>query len=248
MKPKIVASIEARMGSSRLPGKVLMEIHGKPALTHLVDRLNLCSKIDQIVVATSTNHSDDAIESWAEEVDIVCYRGSEEDVLGRVVEAHEFVGSDIIVEITGDSILTDPGIVDLGVETYLNNDCDVVTNCGNVLTFPMGVYVQVFSLESLKKVSLSEFDKTVREHVSLYFYENPHKYNIIDLIAPKEWTKPNYRFQLDYPEDLQFLRSIYSRLFPKHGEIFGIKDIMELLKFEKKLTDINIHCIEKPTR
>ena len=150
-KPRIVASIEARMGSSRLPGKVLMDIGGKPALHRLIQRLRKCKTLDEIVVATSKSATDDELEEWCKCNKIKCYRGSEEDV-DRVVQAHESVGSDLIVEITGDCP-TDPNIVDLGVETFLKNDTDVVTNCGSVLTWPMGQYVQVFPFRLLQQLN-----------------------------------------------------------------------------------------------
>ena len=169
---KIVATIEARMGSSRLPGKVLMPINGVPAIKKMIDRVKESRMIDDIVIATSTNKLDNKIALFAKEHNIKVFRGSEDDVLGRVVKACASVNGDIIVELTGDSILTDPEILDLGVETFLNNECDIVSNCGTYLTYPMGIYVQVFRYTDLKIISDTVTDPAVREHVSLYFYEN----------------------------------------------------------------------------
>lgn len=245
--PRIVASIEARMGSSRFPGKVLADICGQPALTRLVRRLRRCKKLDAIILATSTSHNDDVLENWAISENLDIHRGSEEDVLLRVVEAHTKMKTDIVVEITGDCILHDPEIIDMGIETFLENDCDVVTNARK-LSFPMGIDIQVFRLDDLKTVECSIDDPPVREHVSLYFYEHPEKYRIIHLFAPQRWHAPAYRFQLDYPEDHQFISQIYQRLEPEFGDNFGIEEIMALIRREPWLVNINRYCHEKSAR
>jgi len=244
---KVVASIEARMGSSRLPGKVLADICGRPALGRLVDRLRKCRMIDDIVLATSTSPIDDVLEDWARSESLAVYRGSEDDVLGRVVGAHRLMGSDVIVEITGDCPLLDPHIIDLGVETFFANDCDIVTNA-RLPSYPQGADVQVFEFNALENVSAHISDPAVREHVSLYFYETPTKYRIIHLIADHSQHRPELRLQLDYPEDLAFIREVYTHLLPKHGDIFGVRDILQLLDSVPNLNSINAHCQEKPLR
>lgn len=244
---RIIASIEARMGSSRFPGKVLADVCGQPALTRLVRRIRKCKKLDGIVLATSIAPNDDVLEKWAVSENLDIYRGSEDDVLKRVVEAHIKMKSDIIVEITGDCILHDPEIIDMGVETFLENECDVVTNVRK-LSFPMGVDIQVFQFDALKTVEKTVADESVREHVSLYFYEHPEIYRIIHLFAPARWYAPTYRFQLDYPEDHQFIQEVYSRLEPLYGDDFGVEEIMALIRNEPQLVDINHHCYEKLAR
>ena len=247
-RPRVVASIEARMGSSRLLGKVLMSINGKPAIQRLVDRLRMCQSLDDIVVATTTNASDDPLEKWCSDYGVACFRGSEEDVLNRVVEAHRFMRSDLVVEITGDCPLTDPQIVDLGVETFLSHSVDIVSNCGKSLTWPMGQYVQVFPLRLLAEVDRLIDDVAVHEHVSLYFYEHPEKYKLIELLSLQRWREPEWRMQLDYSEDLHFQNEVYSRLEPLHGEGFGIEEVVALLRREPQLLGINCHCQEKSAR
>ena len=245
---RVVASIEARMGSSRLPGKVLMDINGKPALWRLVDRLRRCNLLDDIVVATTKANSDDLLYEACQDYGVKCYRGSEGDVLERVVEAHVFMDSDIVVEITGDCPLTDPKVVDLGIETYLSHAVDVVTNCGNSLTWPMGQYVQVFSLDLLAKVEREVHDPAVREHVSLFFYENPDKFQIIELLAPYCWRRPDWRMQLDYPEDLLFQIAVYRNLEYLYGPFFGINEAIKYLDEHPEIVNLNIHCREKSAR
>lgn len=244
---RIVASIEARMGSSRLPGKVLMDVNGVPALSRLVRRLRLSECVSEIVLATSTAPSDDALAAWAVEEGVQIYRGSEEDVLQRVVEAHRMMRTDLIVEVTGDSPLLDPQVIDMGVQTFFANDCDVVSNTYRQ-TFPTGVDVQVFPFALLAEVAQTIQDPAVHEHVSLYFYEHPERYRVIHLQAPKRWRAPEYRLCLDYREDLDFVNTIYSRLGPGYGDDFGIEEIMTLLRREPKLLDVNMHCRKKAVR
>ncbi|MFN8455083.1 MAG: glycosyltransferase family protein [Anaerolineae bacterium] len=244
---RVIASIEARMGSSRLPGKVLTDIWGQPALTRLVHRLQRAKTLDGIILATSIAATDDILEEWATSLGIPLHRGSEEDVLRRVVEAQQKMQAEIVVEITGDCILLDPEIIDLGVTTFLENECDVVSNTWKP-SFPMGIDVQVFPLHSLEDVEHTVSDPAVREHVSLYFYEHPEKYRIINLFAPARWAMPENRFQLDYPEDKQFITEIYRRLEPEYGNAFGIEEIITLLKHEPHLIEINRNCVEKSIR
>jgi len=247
-KPKVVVIIEARMGSSRLPGKVLKDVNGRPALERLIARLKFCKKVDEIVVATTTSEKDDALVAWATQNNVSYFRGSEDDVLKRVADASQEYNADLIVEITGDCILTDPGVIDQAVQTFLVNSCDVVTNCGEYLSYPMGVYAQVFRASDLVWVSDNISDLAVREHVSLYFYENPDTYKIFNLVAPAEVAFKDWRLQLDYQEDLDLLNEIYKRLEPPYGDNFGLSEICSMLKDNLHLLDINSHCIEKSAR
>lgn len=244
---RVVASIEARMSSSRLPGKILMDVCGEPALGRLVSRLRRARRLDDIVVATTQSAADDAVETWARSFGVHVHRGSEDDVLARVTEAQQSLRSDLTVEVTGDCTLIDPEIIDLGIETFLENDCDVVANVRKS-SYPMGIDVQVFRTADLGWVARNITDAAVREHVSLYFYENPQRYRLIHLMAPTRWRAPEYRFQLDYAEDLQFIRTIYERLTPRFGDGFGLDEIMRLLAEEPALLDINRHCVEKSAR
>ena len=241
--PRVVASIEARMGASRLPGKVLADIGGKPALTRVLSRLRQCERIDGIVLATSTNARDDAVAAWAEAEGVACYRGSEGDVLLRVVEAHRQLGSDLVVEICGDMILLDPELVDLGIRTFQENDCDLVTTACKP-SYPIGADVVVFRFKDIEWVARNVAGPEFREHVTLYFTRHPEKYRILHLFAPRRLEAPEYRFVLDYPEDLSFMRAVYARLEPVYGDRFGLREVMELLVREPALVAINRHCRE----
>lgn len=235
------------MGSSRLPGKVLMDIGGVPAIERLVCRLQTSKRLDDIVIATTVSPRDNAIAEWAETAGIAVHRGSEEDVLQRVVDAHASLRSELIVEITGDCPLIDPGVVDLAIDTWLNNDCDVVSSAHKP-AFPQGTDVQVFRADALAHVAKTISDPAVREHVSLYFYETPEMYRTLYLMAPPRYTMPEARLQLDYPEDLELIRAVYAELEPSLGPCFDAVAIIELLRARPDLRAINAHCEEKSAR
>ena len=242
----VTATIQARMGSSRLPGKALVDICGVPAMTRVVNRLRACRLVDDIVLATSTSPTDDPLAEWGRAEGVPVYRGSEDDVLGRMVQAQQLADGDTIVLVTGDCILLDPEIIDLGVMTYQENDCDAATNVRK-LTYPMGLDVQVIRRATLEEVERTQRDDpAVREHVALYVYENPELFRVVHIFAPARWTGPEYRFQLDYPEDLAFIREIYQRLGP--SDSFGTEEIFSVLRAEPELLEINIHREEKSAR
>ena len=245
--PRVVASVEARMGSSRLPGKVLADINGVPALARLFKRLSRCEAVDAVILATTATPADDELESLATTMGMPIYRGSEEDVLKRVVEAQQAMRADVVVEVCGDTILLDPGLIDMGIRTYLANDTDVVTNV-RVPSYPQGADVQVFALRLLEEVERTVSDLAVREHVSLYFYEHPERYRVLNLIAPPRWQCPELRLQLDYQEDLLFIREIYAQLEPKWGDGFGVEEILKLIQARPELAKINCHCEENLVR
>lgn len=242
-KSKIIASVEARMGSSRFPGKMNADICGMPALGRVFQRLQRSKMLDGIVLATTDSPEDEALTNIAQSMGIPYFCGSEEDVLLRVVEANRSVNTDIIVEVTGDSTLLDPEVIDQGIKNYLINDIDVVCNVVK-LTYPQGVDVQVFSLEKLEEVEAKVNDPEAREHVSLYFYEHPEQYRIFNFVAPESVSFPEYRFQLDYEEDYQFITSVYERLLPVK-EDFGLNDIIDLINREPELIKINMHMEEE---
>ncbi len=244
---RVVASIEARMRSSRLPGKVLADICGEPVLARIVARLRNCERLDDVVVATTDSVEDDPIAAWAQAASVPIYRGSERDVLNRVVEAHRGMTSDIIVEVCGDTPLLDPQVIDMAIDTFFANDCDVVSNTCR-LSFPQGVDAQVFRFTDLATVERSIDDPAVREHVSLYFYENPQRFRLYHLMAPPCWRGAQYRFQLDYHEDLEFITAVYRDLLPRHGPLFSTGDVLALLARQPALAAINRHCEEKPVR
>jgi len=182
---KIVAIIEARMTSSRLPGKVLMEVLDKPILHYLVARLKRVQLLDEIVLATTTNSTDNSLVEFANSENIKCYRGSEDDVMSRVVGAAESVDADLIVEITGDCPIIDPNIIEQAIQTYINNNVDYVSNA-HVRSYPDGMDVQVFSLNVLKKSLNMTDDILDHEHVTLHIRNHPELFSHLNLVM-RRW-------------------------------------------------------------
>ncbi len=249
---KIVASIEARMGSSRLPGKVLMEIDGKPTLQILIERLSKSKLIDEIIIATTVNPLDKKIEELGKKTGIRVYRGSEDDVLGRVVGAVESSGGDVIVEITGDCTLIDAEVADSVISEYINNypAYDYVTNIGyvenSVREIPLGMDVRVFSFKDLKHISEITDDAEDREHVSLYFFRTgKDKFKLHNVPVPDKWKREyNPRLCLDTAEDFEVIEKIYSRL-KKVKEDFNLEDILNFLDVNRSIAEINSGTVQK---
>lgn len=243
---KITASIEARFSSSRLPGKVLNKVCGIPVLSHMVRRLKRSSFIDDIVIATTTNPKDSPICELAKQEGIDYFQGSEEDVLARVVGCHERAKSDVIVELTGDCPLIDVYWVDRVIEKFLENKWDFVSNC-IPMTFPRGLDCKAFWYKDLKWTADNINDAAVREHVSLYYYEKEGRYKLGSIEAPAWLRYPDYRWTLDTKEDLEFITRIYEALYPKNN-YFNSWDIMQLLKQNPVLLEINKNIVQKPVR
>ena len=175
------------MGSTRFPGKVMMEIAGKPMLHHLLDRLEKCRNLDEIVVATSVKVQDDVICRFCATRNVPCFRGSEEDVLGRMLGSFQDRKADWGVIVYGDNPLIDPEVVNLAIEEYHVAKCDYLTNSVN-RTFPYGTEVEVFSFNSLENAWRNAMKKSEREHVTPYFYSNPNKFNIKHLTQSVDYS------------------------------------------------------------
>ncbi len=239
----IAATIEARMTSSRLPGKVLMEAAGKPMLQHMVERLKRVPSLDRIVVATTVNTSDDPIAELAISLEIGCFRGSEEDVLSRILGAARAHKIDIIVETTGDCPLIDPALVEACIQGYLKAGVDYVSN---VLerTYPIGMDTQVFATEILADVAGRTDDLEEHEHVSLYIYRHPELYQILNLPGPPELARPDLGLTLDTAEDFKLLSAIFETLYPKNPT-FDLADILRLIDGNPELAQVNAHVRRK---
>jgi spore coat polysaccharide biosynthesis protein SpsF len=238
---KIVCSIEARMKSSRLPGKVLEKVCGKPVLLHIVERVKRSKKIDQIVVATSTSPDDDKIVEFCCNHDISFYRGSEEDVLSRLVMCHRFTRTDVVVEITGDSPFVDPEVIDETIEAFMSSGADYVSNT-LTRSHPIGIRSQVFSLSLLEECERETSDKKDREHVTTFICRNKEgRYTLKNVLSKKEHMFPKVRLTLDYPEDLEVTRKIYEKLYPEKND-FSLSDVLNFLSENPEIVKINENC------
>lgn len=245
--PHIVASIEARMGSSRLHGKVLLDIAGQPALSHQLARMRQAKHVNDIVLATSTNPKDDALVAWAEREQVSVFRGSEEDVLNRVVGALTQQQAEIAVPLCGDCPLIDPAVIDLSVELFLERGVDFVTNSLKP-GIPQGQDVQVVRASDLAEIARTVSDPAVHEHTCLFLHEHPERFSTAHMKVPPEWYAPDTRLQMDYPEDLELIRGVYEQLLPTHGVNFGIADILDLLRANPEMAALNSACEERLPR
>ena len=243
---KIVCIVEARFASTRLPGKVLLPILGKPMLAHMVERLKRARTLDEIVIATTEKRADDAVALFGKNMGAHVFRGSEEDVLDRVVRAAQWREADIIVETTGDCPLIDPGLVDKVVGDFLIGGADFVSN---ILphTTPPGTDVRVFRTRDLAEVNLTSRDPADHEHVSLHFWEHPERYRCRNVETDLPEAAAHLRLTVDTEEDLELVRSIYDALYPVNPE-FTLADILALLDQRPDLVALNRHVRQKAVR
>ena len=196
-KDRVVAIVLARMGSSRLPGKTLKDVAGKPSLQHLLERLSGSLEVDEAVVATSDLAEDDAIEALSLSLGYRCYRGPAEDVLSRVAGASAWARADLIAYITGDCLVTSPEVVDLAVRTFRSVGCDYLSNL-MVQTYPQAVDARVFRAVDIQLIDrdLAGDDPSCREHAYLYFEEHPERFKIFNMEAPPHHRRPEWRLDL----------------------------------------------------
>jgi len=230
----VIAIIQARMGSTRLPGKVLMEVNGRPLLAYQLDRISKSKKLDKVVVATSTLEKDNAIENFCKDYGVDCYRGSENDVMSRYYECCKQYNPDTVVRMTADCPLIDPEIIDKVVQKFKDDNVDY---CANTVPpekskFPDGSDIEVFSMKALEMANTEVQDEHRREHVTFQFWQDLN-YTSSQYIQNKDWS--NYRITVDYPEDFEVVRCILNvlnkkRTFGNLGEIISIIDSNQEIK------------------
>jgi spore coat polysaccharide biosynthesis protein SpsF len=244
---RVVAIIEARMTSIRLPGKVLLKACGKPLLAHLIERLQRAESLDEVIVATTVNDTDDPIACLAAQLGIGCFRGSEHDVLGRVLNAANEFNVDTIVEITGDCPALDPKVVDICVAAFFEQKVHFLANRIKPL-YPGGMDVRVFSKQTLKEVDLiSQDDPFAREHVSLPITDNAGKYKIYSLEAPPELSMPELNIELDEPDDYKMIKTVFEALYPGNPQ-FDLSDIISYIKKNPGILEVNKNVARKDAR
>lgn len=239
MKRKVVATIEARIGSTRLPRKVLLPFLGKPCLEVMIERLKRSRKLDLILVATTVNLKDKAIADLCRKLKIHFYRGSEEDVLKRLVEAGKNVTADVIVRTTADCPLVDWRIVDRLVKLYQSGNYDYVSNVIE-RSFPLGFDVEVFSFKKLQEIEKTATEQVYREHPPYYFYTHPNKFRLKNWKARGKMHRPDLRVTLDTQEDYIVLTKIIEKLHPLNPD-FSAEDVVELLHQHPEWVSINSH-------
>lgn len=242
---KVAAIVEVRMGSERLPGKSMKKIIGKPMIELLTERLKKATTLDEIILAIPTSPENDVLEKFARDHGLKCFRGSEDDVLDRVLQAAKKFDVDVIVEITGDCPLIDPEITDNVVDFYLKNfnSYSFVSNV-TPMTFPRGLDVRVFSTKILEEVSKITNDPADRENVSIYIYEHPKKYGLHNIEAEGKLRRPDLRICVDTIEDFRVIETIFENLYHKNPN-FGAREIIDFLDKNPEIRKINIYVKQK---
>lgn len=243
---KTIAIVQARMGSTRLPGKVLKVVAGKPLLWHLFNRLKYSKEVHDIVLATSESPQDDALQGFAEEFEFPYFRGSEKDVLDRYYQAATKFNAGTVVRITGDSPLIDPKIADRIIRKHLSSRTDYTSNTVKK-TYPIGLAVEVFRYEALERANKEAKRRHEKEHVTPYFYLHPEKFKIQSVEARGKLRRPDLRLTLDTLEDLTLIKEIFGELY-QPGRMFYTEDIIDLFGRKPKLAKINAGVRQKELR
>jgi spore coat polysaccharide biosynthesis protein SpsF len=240
---KIVGTIEARMGSTRAQGKTMIEMFNKITLLGLVcKRFQLCKSIDDIYVATTIQSQDDAIAEWCEHNSVHYYRGSENNVLDRVVKTALTAGADAIVQMGADCAYLDFEVIDQLVAVYRSGSFDFVCN-DLELTYPLGVYGHIVRVSALSDLNnRNDITDKDREDVVRYIWEHPQTYRIFNVSAPSALAYPMLRLTVDYPEDIEQARAVYGKL----GRFdFKTADIIELYGREPAIFEKTMKLIQK---
>lgn len=233
-----IASLQVRMGSGRLPGKTMLDLAGKPLLERLLDRLALVRGLDGVVVATATGSENDVIESFCKDRGVACFRGSENDVLDRMLGALAMVNATIAVEVFGDSPLIDPAIVDHMIGVYMDakGSLDFV---GNDLktTYPPGMIVEVVKMSALADSATRTADPAIREHGTLFVRQHPELYNLLNIDAPEEFRRPELELEVDTPEDVPVVSAVFDHFGARAD--FGLAEIIAFMDAHPELRRLN---------
>lgn len=242
----VTAVIQARMTSTRLPGKVLLRAAGREMLAHQLDRVRRATTVDAICIATTSNADDDPVAELAQREGVAAFRGSEHDVLDRFVKAAGHVGADVAVRLTGDCPLTDPALIDAVVGAFraATPPVDYATN-SFPRTWPIGLDVEVASMAALRIAAAEADDPYDREHVTPFLYRQPERFRTLGYPAPQDLS--GYRWTLDETSDYELLRRILEALLPARPA-FGWRDVIALLDAHPEWRSLNAGVAQKRRR
>jgi len=232
---KIVAIIQARMSSSRLPGKVMLPLAGKPAIQHVIERAKMISGIDELIISTSISDSDNTLTKFCASIDVPVFRGSEEDVLDRYYQTALHCGAELILRVTGDCPLLDPIESSKVLKKSIETGADYVSNIHPPM-LPDGLDTEVIKKEALQKAWGLAKKKSEREHVTLFLYSNPNIFTLSSYTYKSDYSR--YRLTLDEPSDYLLLQKIFAHLEKIHK--FGyVNDILQILEKNPEIAIIN---------
>jgi len=243
VSPRIAAIVQTRMGSTRLPGKVLMDIGGKTMLARVVERIRRCPLVDEVVIATSTESRDDAVAQACRNTGITCVRGSESDVLDRYRQAAEESRADAAIRITSDCPLFDPALLHQVIQAFFSSHADYASNFLD-RRYPRGLECEVFSRAVLERASREAKQSYEREHVTPYIFEHPELFRHAAVTNDSDLS--SYRWTVDTLHDLEFVRAVYERL--GQDGAFGWQDVLRLVEREPELSAINQSIVQKDYR
>jgi len=236
---KVVAIIQARLGSTRLPGKVLMDMGGRTVLARVVGRLRHTTRVDEIVVATTDSVADDAIVRECHQLEVSCFRGSEKDVLDRYYRAARAFAAGAVVRITSDCPVIDPQIVDETIRIFQQQRGDYASNVFP-RTYPRGLDIEVFTVAALEQAWRNAHEAYEREHVTPYFYRHPELFRLVSQRGQIDHS--HYRWTLDTAEDLELLRKIYG-CFDDRDD-FSWYEAVQLMQREPELAEVNSRVVQ----
>ncbi len=239
---RVVAIIQARMGSTRLPGKVLADIHGQPMLWHVLQRAKAAKFLDDVIVATTTEPSDDGIVAFCRGRGVECFRGSEWDVLDRYYCAALHHDAQSVVRITSDCPLVDPEIIDKTTRAFLSELPDYASN-SIVRTYPRGLDTEVMTFRALELAWREARQPYQRSHVTPFIYESHGLFKVLSVTGKEDYSA--YRWTVDTREDLEFVRTVYARM---GSQFFLWNDVVSLLRREPELAAINRFVAQKALR
>ncbi|HZR76034.1 glycosyltransferase family protein [Bradyrhizobium sp.] len=224
---RVIATIEARMSATRLPGKVMFPLAGAPMLQRLVERVRRARLVDEVVVASTVSMPDEAIADLCRRIDCRVYRGPVEDITQRLLNAAK--GADLIVQLTGDCPLIDPEHVDETVRRITDAKADYASNSLNGCTFPIGFDVRAFTMEALQRSADLSDDPVDRVHGSYFIYRNPQLFRLVGWEPPAELRWPELRLTVDEPADYELVRRVFEHLYPERLD-FSARDVVTLLR------------------
>ena len=228
----ILGILQGRLSSTRLPGKVLKDLHGKPMILQQIERLKLSQKIDKLVVATSVDPSDDELVTVLQEAGIEVRRGSLNDVAKRFANVVEEFQPETIVRLTADCPLADPSIIDQVISSHISSNADYSSNTLKP-TFPDGLDVECISLSAFNRLQSLDLTQPEKEHVTLAIYSNPLLFELNSVVQKTDFS--NLRWTVDVQEDLDFARLVYAHLYDEN-KYFGQTEILDLLQLHPEIS------------
>ncbi len=240
---RTVVIVQARMTSTRLPGKVLLPLAGRPMLARLLERLARVRRADSIVVATTTNATDDPIVDLCSTMGVACFRGSEHDVLSRYAGAAAAHGAELVVRVTSDCPLLDPQLVDELIELF-SQSAGTLDYVSNMLepSYPYGMAVEVMTMATLLAAAAEATRDDEREHVTPYVYRHPERFRLRSVRYPTDLSR--HRWTVDTPEDYELVGRIFAALSPRKPD-FVMDDVLGLLREHPEWSRINEHVIQR---